>query len=123
MEKNCNDCDIFKKKLEVYEKCFNDLRNIDNIQEKNTFLEESIIVEKDNVGNRVMKIPSDLTESFLVVDKGKNLNELNKNEEYGLKCQNDLHDYQKTKDYFKKAHGLYSFSYYVLKLSKWILLI
>lgn len=86
-------------------------------------LEESIIIAKDNFGNQTFKINSELSESFLVIEKGKNLNELSKHERNALKELDDLHNFQKNKEYLNKASGIYTFAYYLVGIGKWILLI
>ena len=112
--------DNLKKKVEIYEKCLNDLKNLDELPD----LENSIIIVKDNEGNMVKKIPSDLSESFLIIDdNGKETYEMTDQEINNVDSQNNLHDYNSAKKYFQKAGVLYSFAYCVFKFGKWVLLL
>ncbi len=69
------------------------------------------------------KVKSDLTESFLVIDHGKNLNELNKKEQNIIKEQDSYSKYQNTNAYCQKASGLYKIAYYAISIGKWFILL
>ena len=113
--------DNLKKKVEIYEKCLNDLKNLDDLPD----LENSIIIVKDNEGNMVRKIPSDLSESFMIIENENRREdyEMTDHEINNVKSQNSLHDYNSAKKYFQKAGVLYSFAYCVFKFGKWVLLL
>lgn len=119
----CEHCNVLKKKLAVYEKCFQELKEIDD-QHSGQFqdLEESIIIFKDTEGNLNKKIHSDLGESILVIEKGKNLSELNKKEQDAIKEQDNYRAYEQTKKATEKINSTYSVISYVLGLGKIILL-
>ena len=124
---NCSSCKNLKKKLDMYENFVKDMQKLEIIEERNNShynpLEESVIIEKDNSGNQVKKIRSDLSESFMVVEKGKNMQELNKKERDIIKEQDAYSNYQNTNAHFKKANGAYKAAYYVLSVGKWLLLL
>lgn len=120
---NCHNCKLLAKKIELYEQFFNDMKKIDEELLNNTSLEESIIIEKDKNGIRNMKVKSELSESLLIINNGKNLEELNKIEKASIKEQDNVHNYTKTKEYFDKASGVVSWGSTIIKWTKWILLI
>lgn len=117
---NCQNCKLLVKKLELYEKFFNDMKEIDNQLFENSELGKSIII-KDNYGNKTTKIKSNLSESILVVNNGKNLDELNITERQSIEEQDNLYNYNKTKEYFNKASGVVSWGTTIVKWGKWLL--
>jgi len=122
---NCSSCKNLKKKLDMYENFVKDMHNEERNNHNHNYnpLAESVIIEKDNSGNQVKKIRSDLSESFMVVEKGKNMQELNKKEQDIIKEQDAYSNYQNTNAHFKKANGAYKAAYYVLSVGKWLLLL
>lgn len=119
---NCQNCNILKKKLEIYEKCMKDLRNLES-DDNETFqdLGESIIIAKDNEGNLNKKIRSELSESILVIEKGKNLDELSKKEQTVINEQDNYRAYDQTKNATDKLGTVYSICYYGLSIGKMIM--
>lgn len=114
-----------KKKLELYEKFIKELKsiniestNIENINNTDS-LRESIIIEKDNS----KKLRSDLTESFMVIENGKDLKELNKRDLDIILEQDSYAKYQNANYYCQKANGLYKIGYYALSIGKWFILL
>ena len=120
---NCANCKNLKKKLELYEKLMSDMKELEAHDPSYNPLAESVIVEKDNYGNINKKVKSDLTESFLIVDHGKNLSELSKREQQVILEQDSYHKYKKTTEYLQKANGVYGVAYYALSIGKWFLLL
>ncbi len=128
---NCQNCKILSKKIELYENFINDMRKLDeelfnngfNNEFNNKSLEESIIIEKDNHGNRNMKVRSDLSESFLVINNGKNLEELSKRDKSAIDEQDNLYNYNQAKEYVDKTNNVVSWGYYVIKWGKWLMFI
>ena len=120
---NCSSCKKLKKKLDIYEKLVQDMKEIDNNDNSHNSLRESVIIEKDNYGNINKKVQSDLSESFFIVDHGKNISELNKKEQNIILEQDSYHKYKKTNEYMQKASGVYGAAYYVLRIGKWFLLL
>lgn len=108
-----------KKKLEIYNKF---IKEIQELEDKN-ILAESMIIEKDNYGNLNKKVKSDLTESFLVIETGKNLKELNKRDQDIILEQDSYAKYQNINNYYQKANGLYKIGYYALSIGKWLILL
>lgn len=117
----CSNCKNLQKKLELYENFVKDMKDIEI--SNNNLLGESVIIEKDNWGNLNKKIRSDLTESFLVVENGKNLIELNKKEQGSITEQDAYSNYQNAETYLKKANGVYTVAYYAMRIGKWFLLL
>ena len=119
---NCDNCKKLKKKLDTYEKFMKELQELDKSEIKYTNpLQESVIVEKDNFGNINKKVRSDLSESFLIVDKGKNLLELDKKEQQVILEQDSYHKYKNTSDKLQKANGVYKAARYVIGIGKWLI--
>jgi len=110
-----------QKKLELYEKFFKEMKRIDEeASDHNTnIMDDSIIIEKDLEGNHNKKVPSDLTESFLIIDKVKDLTRLSQKEQKAVNEQNNLHNYNKLKQYGKNAGVAYGVLGYVWSIGKW----
>lgn len=108
---------MLQKKLDLYEKFVKDLKELEHEENKHkTYLEDSILIENH-------KVKSDLSESFLVIDYGKNLEELSKSESCAIHEQNNLHNYNKAKNYVEKTSNVFSAIKYVVSISKWLLFI
>lgn len=134
MSDNCIHCDTLNKKIELYEKLIKDLHEIDKNEkysitddghmkrQKDINLEESMYIDRDNYGNRHIKVRSDLSESFMVIDNGKQLSELSKNELNAIKMQDDLHNYNTAKNYFDRGDDIYSWGCCIFKWGSWLLL-
>jgi len=125
---NCDNCKILQKKVVLYENFIKDMRLLEteeggNKSRNKIDLEESIIIEKDIEGNRNMKVRSDLSESFLVIDKGKKLEELPIREQNAIVEQDNLHNYIVAKEYVDSAKSKYAVVRYALKIGKWFMLI
>jgi len=126
MTHKCNNCQILQKKVDIYERFFKEMKELEEEEIKNKSYEQltdSIIIEKNIDGNRNMKVKSNLSESFILIDKGKNLTELDKKDQNIINEQNNLHDYVVTKEYVDQASGVYSVVKYVVGIGKWILLL
>jgi len=122
---SCNNCNALRKKLDVYEKFVNDIRDIDQFDDKDdnaiNILEESVIFEKDKDGNLEKKIRSDLTESILVIDKCKNINDLYKKDQDIIKEQDNLASYNKLVNCSEKATGVYTAGSIILSIARFAL--
>jgi hypothetical protein len=92
-----------KKKLKKYNDILKELA-AEEETDTNKSVYKSIIIE---TGTQKKVLPSDLGESFLVVDDIKNLDELNKNEQVIIHAQDDLSKAEKTKKYFKRLNNSY----------------
>jgi len=110
-----NNNKILHKKLELYEKFVKDLKELEQFEKKNP-LEESIIIENH-------KIKSNLSESFLVIDNGKKLDELPIKEVNLINEQNNLHNYNKAKEYVEKTNYAYSIAKHVTGVISWFMLL
>ena len=122
-KQKCDNCENIKKKLELYDNFVKEMKHLEIKDEYSGSLGESIIIEKDNYGHNVKKVPSDLTESFLIVENGKNINELNKKDQAVLKEQDSYYNYKNTSNHFQKANIVYKGIYYTLSVGKWLLLL
>lgn len=71
----------------------------DKVKVNENFLSDQIYSEKDNSGNTNYKLNSELNESYLVIDSGKNLEELDKAEYNAINSQNNYHYYTNIKKY------------------------
>ena len=121
----CNNCDILQKKVDIYERFFKEMKQLE--EEENKYksaeaLTDSIYIEKDMDGNRHMKVKSNLSESFILIDKGKDLTELNKKDQNIINEQKNLHDYVTTKEYVEQANGVHKVIRYVVGIGKWFIL-
>lgn len=119
----CSNCKNLKKKLELYENFMKGVNDMKDIETDDNPLAESMIFEKDNYGNLNKKVKSDLTESFLVIENGKKLEELNKKEQDIIKEQDSYSNYQNASAYCQKASGLYKVAYYALSIGKWFVVL
>lgn len=93
-------------KINRYEDALRDILQYNAI--KDDYYDYTGYVERDRDGNVIKKIRSNLTESFIVVDTGKDLDELDKKEINTIKMQDDLKNYTQTKQYIGKFSGVYS---------------
>ena len=104
---------LLRKKLQLYEKFVNDLKELelDNLAKK----EENKEIKE-----------STLSESYMVVETGKNLKELPNRELKQIKEQDNLYSYNKIKEYVDKTNTIASFVKYVqygVSIGKWLLFI
>ena len=107
---------ILHKKLELYEKFFKDLHDLEALERPTNSLENSILIENN-------KVKSNLSESFLVIDHGKKLEELPIKERTVINEQDNLHNYKKTKEYVEKTNYVYSIAKYVVGIGQWVVLL
>jgi hypothetical protein len=122
---NCNNCEILQKKVDIYERFFKEMKELEEEENKYKSFEaltESVYIEKDNDGNRNMKVKSHLSESFILIDKGKDLTELNKRDQNAINEQKNLHDYTVAKEYVEEANGIYSIVRFAFSIGKWLVL-
>lgn len=122
MEHICPNCEIMKKKIMLYEKFFEKMKKIEEEELINgKELTESILIIKDNDGHTNKKVPSNLTESFLIIDKGKNLKHLSKKDQNILNEQTNLHNYNKIKEQIDNNVGIVGTVVgYAISVGKWL---
>ena len=105
--------DRAKKKLTKYEQALKLLMDESIIQEayigpdKSSNLYESVIIDKNLEGEVIKKHGSKLGESYIIVDKCKNINELSKKEKQSIDEQDNLRNYEVAKTYANKGTYLY----------------
>lgn len=93
----CDHCNLLHKKIQLYEEFFKRMKDIDD---------------------QDIKLHQDLEESFMVIDKGKDLNELTMREYKSIKEQDNLHNYDKMINYTEQAQGVYKIFGYIVKIGK-----
>lgn len=71
--------------------------------------ESYYITDKD--GNILKKTKSNLEDSYLIIETGKNLDELNNSQIIEIKKQDDLYKYDKLKTYTKSFSSYYNIVY------------
>jgi hypothetical protein len=120
---SCSKCKKIKKKLDTYEKFIKEIHELDKseLRYNTNPMEESIIIDKDNFGNINRKVRSDLSESFLIVDRTKDLSELNKKEQQIILEQDSYHNYKNASNKLQKANGVYKVARYVIGVGKWLI--
>ena len=109
----CKDAEIshIKTKLIRYEKAIKLLLDdsiIYSIKNNNNNSHNSIIVDKDLDGHVNTHIYSDIGENYIVLEKGKNLDELSNIEKQSIDKQNDFKNYKKIVKYSKLSNKVYS---------------
>ena len=118
----CKDKELkrMKRKMERYKQAVDLLMDDSIIQEDyatKDSLYESVIIEKDNEGRMVKKQSSRLGESFLIVEKGKNINHLSNKERSALQAQEDLKNSEKALGYTRKGTYLYGMMSFASKIA------
>ena len=78
-------------------------------------LYESVIIDKNT-----KKVKSDIGESFLVIESGKDLSEVDIKEYNAIVEQDELVNFIKAKNYIKKTGYLYSIGSTVVKVGAFI---
>lgn len=83
-------------------------------------MRESIILEKNEKGEFVNKLQSDLSESYLVFENDKDLNELKKNNYNTIAKQNSLHDINNIVENTRNYQGIYIVYQYITSFTSFI---
>lgn len=108
-----------QQKLEKYQYIIKEL--LEENERFNEPTQNSIIIEKDNYGNSIKKVPSKLGDSYIIIDTKKDLSELDQNEYNAIIAQTNFSNYNKASNYagrFGKVSGWVSSS---VKYGKWAL--
>lgn len=118
----CDKCDILKKKLAIYEKCLREIKELDDINDYDIETEHQyeIHLEKNNNGETVKKISSDLSESYLVIDDYKTIDQISSRERTTIKSQDVLSNVEDKKKYIKKASKVYGIGNFMYGVGKMI---
>ena len=119
---NCPSCLKLKKKIEIYEKFMDQIKEVEETDSKHIF-EDSIIIEKDNYGDKIKKLRSNLGDSFLIIDNCKELDELDNSEYDAIHQQNKFRNWQEAEKVMDKAGIMYTVGKYALSLGKWFLIL
>lgn len=117
-DRQCKNCAKMRKKILIYDKFFQEMKKLED--ETVDHLEESIIIQRNDQGITHKTIHSNLTESFLIIDKGKDLRHLNLKEQAVINEQTNLHHYNQIKDKVGVASTVIG---YVVSVGKWFALL
>jgi len=82
---------------------------------------ECIYVEKTNQGERTKRFPSTLGESYVIIDVGKNIEELSKVEQQSICAQDDLHMYLNKKGTLDGAINAVGYGTSLLGIAKYVI--
>jgi hypothetical protein len=102
-----------KRKLAKYEQAVKLLMDESIIQEAyvgpddSSKLYESVILTKNKEGEIEKKHTSNLGESYIIIDKAKDINQLNNKEKYAIDEQNNYRNYEIAKQYANKGTYYY----------------
>ena len=96
-----------KRKLEKYEQAMKLLMDDSILQQTDDGLYESVIITKNMDGEVIKKHNSKLGESYIIIDKCKDINHLNNKEKYAIDEQDNLKNYEIAKQYANKGTYLY----------------
>jgi hypothetical protein len=94
-------------KNEKYKKILHDIMDDIDLNDDTTNLYESVLVEKNKNGEIIKKQNSQLGESYMIMDKGKNIDELSVKEKKVINAQDDLKNYEITTGYVQNGTYLY----------------
>ena len=78
-------------------------------------------IEFNRMKNKMEKYQQalDIVESYIVIDSGKNLAEINKDEQAAIKKQDEFANYESTAKYFKKGTTVYGIGCTVVNVGKY----
>ena len=118
-----------ERKIKKYEALIKNLiENSDSESEDSTYCDESndrnnintnsIIIEKEKDGTTYVLSQTKLGDAFVIVDDTKDLTELNKNELNIIKCQDDLHNYEKSCNYYKKVGTAWGWTTFIAGIGR-----
>ena len=108
-----------KKKIKKYETLMKHLMdNSDSESEDLNNNQLHIIEEKEKDGTTHMMVETKLGDAFVIINSGKDLKELNQNEYNIIKCQDDLHNYDKSCNYYKKIGTAWGWTTFVAGLGR-----
>jgi len=111
-----------KNKLNKYKEMIKDLIDYNELDDNNDIMTQSIIVEKDNEGNYFTTVKSNLDENFLVLNDGKDLDELTRVEYNSINQQNNYYKLNKITKYINNFNLINSLSSTVINIGKYIFL-
>jgi len=102
-------------KIKKYEEVLKDLMDGSDSDNSDT---NKYIVEKEKDGTTHILVDTKLGDAFEVIEGGKDLSELRKNEFDMIRCQDDLHNYEKTCEYYKKIGTAWSVTSFVTSVGR-----
>jgi len=106
-----------KKKLKKYDEVLRTLA-VDEGDDNDKELYKSVLVYNPVDGQDKKMLPTELGESFLVLDEGKDLDELNKNEQNAIEQQTYLSRADRTKRYLRQLNNSYGWVCTVFGVTK-----
>ncbi len=115
-----------KRKLKKYNEIIKTLAKEEELDSSsnsnnNKSVYKSVIIENHvdcGVGSKTKVLPSELGDSFLVIDETRDLDELNKSEQNAIHAQDYLSKADKTKKYFRRINNSYGWVCTVLGVSR-----
>jgi hypothetical protein len=105
---------ILQKKLDLYEKFFKEMKEIELLEAQYDNPDNFDIIEND-------KIRTNLSNSILVINKGDKILELPQKDQNAIHEQDNLHNFLKAKTYLEKTSKVYSTLKYIINAGKWLL--
>ena len=123
---SCHKCQVLEKKIQAYEKFMTEMKDIEDVGAPvsgNSMLEESVIFERDCDGNLEKKVRSDLTESVLVLDSMKKVDDAYKKERDIIKEQDNLASYDRLVSCTDKATGVYTAGSVIFSMVRFALIL
>lgn len=105
-----SDVHRLKRKVKKYEAILKDLME----EDEESDLTQSSIYEKTKDGEIQKKVLSNTGESFIVVDHGRDLTELNKSSYRAIKEQDSYARYKNVENKAKTAGGVYGWGTYLV---------
>lgn len=122
---SCHKLKELKRKVECCQNLLNEvtdaIQQMENKDDDKKDLEDSIIIETDNDGYEKKKVITDFGDSFLIMENGKDIEELDKKDQKVIYAQNDFYRYRKTVDAAKGVGNTYCTANIVIGIGKWIL--
>jgi hypothetical protein len=110
---NIMDTDITQRKLDLYEKFFMEMKQIEDDEEEahQKWILTQQVAKRNN---------EDIGENFIYLDEFRDLNELSIKEKKIIAEQNNLHNYEKLKGTVNKFQNFYSIVKYATYIPKWV---
>jgi hypothetical protein len=109
-----------KRKLEKYEQAMKILMDDSVLNPTEPSLLESVIIDKNMEGEVVKKHQSKLGESYIIVDKCKNIDHLSNKERKAIEEQDNLRNYEIAKQYANKGTYLYGAIGFATKVASFV---
>lgn len=107
-ESDSSDDDVYNPKTRI----------LDRKSHQDIELVDDFIVERDIYGNTHKSIQTDSGNTFVVIDNGKDLEEINKVEYNAIHSQEDFYKYEKTREYCNKVGTAWGWGAFVIGMGR-----